>query len=46
VQFTRGPQGIRVPVPTARTLLPQGPYMLFVVNRAGVPSLAHWAMVS
>jgi GlxA beta barrel domain/Galactose oxidase-like, Early set domain len=46
VQFTRGPQGITVTVPTARTLLPQGPYMLFVVNRAGVPSLAHWAMVS
>jgi hypothetical protein len=46
VDFTRNPQGITVTVPAARTLLPPGPYMLFVINRAGVPSLAHWVMVS
>lgn len=44
--FTRDPGGITVTVPAARTLMPPGPYMLFVVNRAGVPSLAHWIKVS
>ncbi|GIE56595.1 hypothetical protein Aoc01nite_19970 [Actinoplanes octamycinicus] len=46
VDFTRQARGITITVPGQRTLLPPGPYMLFAVNRAGVPSVAHWVMVS
>ncbi|WIM93064.1 galactose oxidase early set domain-containing protein [Actinoplanes oblitus] len=46
VNFTRAADGITVTVPAQRTLLPPGPYMLFAINRAGVPSVARWVMVA
>ncbi|WP_433305043.1 galactose oxidase-like domain-containing protein [Actinoplanes sp. CA-030573] len=46
VEFRRGADGISITVPAERTLLPPGAYMLFVVNRAGVPSVARWVLVS
>jgi hypothetical protein len=46
VDFTAGATGIAITVPARRTLLPPGPYMLFAVDRDGVPSVARWVMVS
>ena len=46
LDFTRSAGGITVTVPAQRTMLSPGPYMLFAVNRAGVPSRAHWIRVS
>ncbi|WP_229830224.1 galactose oxidase early set domain-containing protein [Actinoplanes ianthinogenes] len=46
VNFTRQAQGITVTVPAERTLLPPGPYMLFAIDRSGVPSIARWVTVS
>jgi hypothetical protein len=40
-----GPGSVTVTVPAAPTLAPPGPYMLFLVNRAGVPSPARWVHV-
>jgi hypothetical protein len=36
---------LTVRVPTERDYLPPGSYMLFVVNREGVPSIARWVFV-
>ncbi len=46
VEFTAGATGIAITVPSQRTLLPPGPYMLFAVDHDGVPSVARWVMVS
>jgi hypothetical protein len=46
VDFTVDPQGLTLTVPTGSGLLPAGPYMLFAVNRAGVPSVGRWVTVS
>jgi hypothetical protein len=46
VDFTVDPQGLTLTVPTGSSLLPAGPYMLFVTNRAGVPSVGRWVTVS
>jgi hypothetical protein len=44
--LSRGTGSITVSLPSLPTLVPPGPYMLFVTNRAGVPSVARWVMVS
>jgi len=36
---------ITVTVPASAALVPEGPYMLFVTDRDGVPSVARWVMV-
>lgn len=33
-------------VPAAPALVPPGPYLLFVVDDAGVPSVGRWVTVS
>jgi len=33
---------LMVQAPPNRNIAPPGYYMLFIVNRAGVPSVAHW----
>jgi hypothetical protein len=45
VPFTTTPHGIAITVPGAASLMPPGPYMLFVIDRAGVPSVARWVSV-
>ncbi|AEV84145.1 galactose oxidase [Actinoplanes sp. SE50] len=45
VPFTTTAAGVRVTVPEQAALMPPGPYMAFVVNRAGVPSVARWITV-
>jgi hypothetical protein len=43
--LSRGKDSITVSMPSQPTLVPPGPYMLFVTNHAGVPSIARWVMV-
>lgn len=43
--LTRDTDSITVSLPSQPTLVPPGPYMLFVTNRDGVPSIARWVMV-
>ncbi|WP_370098358.1 galactose oxidase-like domain-containing protein [Streptacidiphilus sp. MAP12-20] len=45
--FTRAADmaGVRVTMPASSGLVPPGWYMLFVVNKAGVPSIARWVQV-
>ncbi|WP_082015157.1 galactose oxidase-like domain-containing protein [Streptacidiphilus jiangxiensis] len=38
--------GVSVTIPQSSGLVPPGWYMLFVVNKAGVPSVARWVQVS
>ncbi|WP_370121730.1 galactose oxidase-like domain-containing protein [Streptacidiphilus sp. MAP12-33] len=38
--------GVSVTIPRSSGLVPPGWYMLFVVNKAGVPSVARWVQVS
>jgi Domain of unknown function (DUF1929) len=45
LDFTRGDGTITVTVPSEPSLVPPGPYMLFVTNSAGVPSMARWVQV-
>ena len=44
--FTAGSGALTAQVPTSPSLLPPGYYMLFLVNSAGVPSLAPWVRVA
>jgi hypothetical protein len=37
--------GVTVTVPDSPGLVPPGWYMLFVVDKAGVPSVARWVQV-
>lgn len=43
--LARNTDSITVSLPSQPTLVPPGPYMLFVTNRDGVPSIARWVMV-
>jgi hypothetical protein len=43
--LTKGTNSVTVSLPSQPTLVPPGPYMLFVTNHAGVPSMARWVMV-
>jgi hypothetical protein len=45
LDFTRGDGTVTVSVPSQPTLVPPGYYMLFVTNKAGVPSIARWVRV-
>ena len=38
----RTPGRIRVATPANTNIAPPGYYMLFILNAAGVPSIAHW----
>ncbi|HEY0803948.1 MAG TPA: kelch motif-containing protein, partial [Pseudonocardiaceae bacterium] len=45
LNFTPGEGTVTVTVPGEPTLVPPGYYMLFVTNKAGVPSVARWVQV-
>ena len=38
VSFARGGRAVEITLPASRPAAPPGPYMLFLVNAAGVPS--------
>ena len=40
LSFTADATGLTVTAPTRRTFAPPGHYMLFILNDAGVPSVA------
>ena len=40
--FTQTAGGLQVPAPANGNMAPPGPYMLFLVNSNGVPSVAKW----
>jgi hypothetical protein len=42
----RDPCRLRVTVPKEAGLVPPGWYMLFLTDRAGVPSVAHWVHIA
>jgi hypothetical protein len=46
LSFTQASDGLNVTVPSNRNLLPPGHYMLFILNGAGVPSIATIVQVS
>jgi hypothetical protein len=43
--FTRGTTGVTITAPASHTLAPPGYYMLFLVNDAGVPSVARMVRI-
>ena len=45
LSFTRGSGGLTVQIPSSRAVAPAGPYMLFLVNGNGVPSIARLMLV-
>jgi hypothetical protein len=45
LDFTRGGGAITVTVPGQPAIVPPGAYMMFLVNQAGVPSVARWVQV-
>jgi hypothetical protein len=45
LDLVAGPGSVTVTVPDAPALVPPGPYLLFLLNRDGVPSLARWVRV-
>ena len=45
VQSTFGGQGINVVSPPSAQVAPPGYYMLFLINEAGVPSVASWVKI-
>jgi hypothetical protein len=45
LQFTRGSGSLQITAPANGNIAPPGPYMLFVVNSAGVPSVASMVTV-
>jgi Domain of unknown function (DUF1929) len=46
LSFSRADGGLSATLPTNSNLLPPGYYMLFLVNKAGVPSIAHLLQVT
>jgi hypothetical protein len=45
LEFTRTGETLQVTAPTGAAHAPPGDYMMFVVNSAGVPSVASWLHV-
>ena len=45
LSYTQVPGGISVTIPSSRAMAPPGPYMLFLVNDNGVPSIARIMLV-
>jgi hypothetical protein len=45
LQFTTGNGALQVSAPANGNLAPPGPYMLFLVNGNGVPSVAGWITI-
>ncbi len=45
VNFTVTAGGLNITAPANGNLAPPGPYMLFIVNSNGVPSVASWVNV-
>lgn len=46
VPFTASGDRLTLSLPKATTILPAGYYMLFLVNKAGVPSVAKWVLIT
>ncbi|WP_432979233.1 galactose oxidase-like domain-containing protein [Dactylosporangium sp. CA-233914] len=46
LELKQGSGAVTVTLPTSPSLMPPGPYMLFLVNKDGVPSEAKWVSVS
>lgn len=46
LSFTTGEGSLKVTAPPNSNIAPPGYYMLFLVNKAGTPSLASWVQVS
>ncbi|HUR95893.1 MAG TPA: galactose oxidase early set domain-containing protein, partial [Gemmatimonadales bacterium] len=40
-----GPTGLSAPAPESGSMAPPGPYMLFLINASGVPSMARMVTV-
>ncbi|WP_344078450.1 galactose oxidase-like domain-containing protein [Luedemannella helvata] len=45
LEMTPTATGVKLTVPKQRALVPPGPYMLFLTDKRGVPSVAHWVFV-
>ncbi|MER7008484.1 galactose oxidase early set domain-containing protein [Dactylosporangium sp. NPDC000555] len=46
LDFKTSSNAVTVTLPSSPALMPPGPYMLFVINKDGVPSEAKWVTVS
>jgi Galactose oxidase-like, Early set domain len=46
LSFTAGAGGLQVTAPANANLAPPGPYLLWIVNGNGVPSVARWITIS
>ncbi|GGM86035.1 galactose oxidase-like domain-containing protein [Dactylosporangium sucinum] len=46
LDLTAAADSVTVTVPSSQALLPPGPYMLFLVDKNGVPSQARWVQVN
>ena len=46
LSFSHTPDGLNVQIPSAAALAPPGNYMLFIVNSAGVPSVASFIKIA
>ncbi|MDQ2836501.1 MAG: galactose oxidase early set domain-containing protein [Actinomycetota bacterium] len=45
VDFTANANGLALSLPTSSAILPAGYYMLFLIDRQGVPSVARWILI-
>jgi hypothetical protein len=46
VDFTASADGLNLTLPNSSAIMPAGYYMLFLVNKQGVPSIARWIQIS
>src|SRR4029077_8455144 len=46
LSFTVGPTGLNIQAVTDGNVVPPGPYMLFILNGSGVPSIAQIAQMT
>ncbi len=46
VNFTVGTGSLTLTLPSSSAIMPAGYYMLFLVNKQGVPSMARWIQIS
>jgi hypothetical protein len=45
VDFTAGPDGLKLTLPSSSAIMPPGYYMLFLVDKQGLPSMARWILI-
>ena len=43
--FSRGPGGLQITAPPNANFAPPGPYLLWIVDSNGVPSVARWITI-